>query len=129
MHRLRNPLGCLLLLVFIFGPGFLLDYLLHSVVWMLLTPPLLIIAMLLVAALGPKRKLTPEQFADRLEKHLLGTERPDEWDNTASVTLADERLAILQQSLGRFDLLNTAEKREELRRIIEALRRGEVPLR
>jgi hypothetical protein len=129
MHRLRNPLGCLLLLVFIFGPGFLLDYLLHSIVWMLLTPPLLIIAILLVAALGPKRKLTPEQFADRLENHLLGTERPDEWDDTSSVTLADERLAILQQSLGRFDLLNTAEKREELRRIIEALRRGEVPLR
>jgi hypothetical protein len=106
-----------------------LDYFLHSVIWMLLTPPLLIIAMLLVAALGPKRKLTPEQFADRLEKHLLGTEKPYGWDDTASVTLADERLTILQQSLFRFDLLNTAEKREELRRIIEALRRGEVPLR
>lgn len=129
MRRLRNLLGCLLLLVFIFGPGFLLDYLLHSIVWMLLTPPLLIITMLLVAALAPKRKLTPEQFADRLEKHLLGTEKPHEWDDTASVTLADERLAILQKTLVRFDLLNTEGKREELRRIIEALRRGEVPLR
>jgi hypothetical protein len=129
MRRLRNPLGCLLLLVFVFGPGFLLDYLLHSVVWMLLTPPLLIITMVLVAALAPKRKLTPEQFADGLEKHLLGTEKPHEWDDTASVALADERLAILQQSLVRFDLLDTEEKREELRRIIEALRRGEVPLR
>lgn len=96
---------------------------------MLLTPPLLIIAMLLVAALLPKRKLTPEQFADRLEMHLLGTEEPHGWDDTTSVALADERLAILQQSLVRFDLLNTAEEREELRRIIEALRRGEVPLR
>ena len=129
MRRLRNPLGCLLLLVFIFGPGFLLDYLLHSVVWMLLTPPLLVITMLLVAALAPKRKITPEQFADGLEKHLLGTEKPHEWDDTVSVALADERLAILQQSLVRFDLLDTEEKREELRRIIEALRRGEVPLR
>jgi hypothetical protein len=129
MRRLRNPLGCLLLLVFIFGPGFLLDYLLHSVVWMLLMPPLLITAMLLVAALGPKRKLTPEQFADKLEKHLLGTEGPHDWDDTTSVAPADERMAILQQSLVRFDLLNTEEKREELRRIIEALRRGEIPLR
>jgi hypothetical protein len=129
MRRLRNPLGCLLLLIFVLGPGFLLDYFLHSVVWMLLTPLLLIIAMLLVAALGPKRKLTPEQFADRLEKHLLGTEEPHGWYDTTSVELADERLGILQQGLGDFDLLNTAEKREELRRIIEALRRGEVPLR
>jgi hypothetical protein len=113
----------------VFGPGFLLDYFLHSVVWMLLTPPLLIIAMLLVAALGSKRKITFEQFADRLEKHLFGTEGPHDWDDTTSVTLADERLEILRQGLADFDLLSTAEKREELRRIIEALRRGEVPLR
>ncbi len=129
MRRLRNPLGCLLLLVLVFGPGFLLDYFLHSVVWMLLTPPLLIIALLLVAALGPKSKITPEQFADKLEKHLLGNEKPHDWDDTTSVTLADERLEILRQGLADFDLLNTAEKREERRRIIEALRRGEVPLR
>jgi hypothetical protein len=113
----------------VFGPGFLLDYFLHSVVWMLLTPPLLIVAMLLVAALGPARKITPEHFADRLEKHLLGTEKPHDWDDTTSVTLADERLEILREGLADFDLLNTAEKREELRRIIEALRRGEVPRR
>jgi hypothetical protein len=96
---------------------------------MLLTPPLLVVTMLLVAALAPKRKITPEQFADGLEKHLLGTEKPHEWDETVSVALADERLAILQQSLVRFDLLDTEEKREELRTIIEALRRGEVPIR
>ncbi|HZC23347.1 MAG TPA: hypothetical protein VE866_08410 [Candidatus Binatia bacterium] len=129
MRRLRDPLGCLLFLVFIFGPGFVLDYFLHSAVWMLLTPPLFIIGMLLVAAFGPKKKLTPEQFADRLEKHFLGTENPYDWDDTTSITLADERLAILQQSLGRFDLLDTEEKRDELRRIIEAMRHGEVPIR
>lgn len=129
MRRFRNLLGCLLLLVIVFGPGFLLDYFLHSVVWMLLTPPLLIVAMLLVAAFGRKSKITPEAYADKLEKHLLGTEKPHDWDDTTSVTLADERLEILRQGLPDFDLLNTPEKRDELRRIIEALRRGEVPLR
>ena len=47
-----------------------------------------------------------------------------------SVTVADERLEILWQGLSDFfDLLNTADQREELRSIIEALRRGEAPLR
>jgi hypothetical protein len=96
---------------------------------MLLTPPLIIISVVLVAALAPKRKITPEQFAERLEKHLLGTEGPCDWDDTLSVTPADERLEILQQSLIVFNQLDTHEKRERLRRIIEALRRGEVPLR
>ena len=129
MRRLRNPLGCLLLLVLVFGPGFLLDYFLHSVMWMLLTPPLLIIAMLLVAALGPARKITPEQLADGLEKHLLGNEGPHDWDDTIGVKLADERLELLRQGLSDFDQLDSAEKRDELRSIVEALRRGEVPLR
>jgi hypothetical protein len=47
-----------------------------------------------------------------------------------SVTVADERLEILWQGLSDFfDLLNTPDQREELRSIIEALRRGEAPLR
>lgn len=47
-----------------------------------------------------------------------------------SVTVADERLEILWQGLSDFfDLLNTPDQREELRSIIEALRRGETPLR
>ena len=55
---------------------------------------------------------------------------PDKRDDTVSVTVADERLEILGQGLSDFfDLLNTPDKREELRSIIEALRRGEVPLR
>jgi hypothetical protein len=50
--------------------------------------------------------------------------------DTVSVTVADERLEILWQDLSDFfDLLNTPDKREALRSIIEALRRGEVPLR
>jgi len=113
----------------LFGPGFLIDYFLHSVIWMFLTPPLIILAMILAAALGPARKITPEQLADRLEKHLLGNEGPYDWDDTISVTLADERLEILRQGLSDFDRLDTAEKRDELRSIVEALRRGDVPLR
>jgi hypothetical protein len=107
----------------------ILDHFLHSEVWSFAAPPLLIILMLLVAALGPKRKITAEQLADRLENHLLGAEGPYDWDDTISVAVADKRLEILRQSLSDFDQLSTPEKREELRAIIKALRRGEIPLR
>jgi hypothetical protein len=47
-----------------------------------------------------------------------------------SVTVVDERLEILRHGLSDFfDLRNTPDKREGLRSVIEALRRGEVPLR
>lgn len=84
--------------------------------------------MFLLAAFGGKRKVTPQAWADDLEKHLLGTEGPFDWDDATSVTLADERLENLRCRLvPDFDTLSTPEKREELRRIIDVLRRGEVP--
>jgi hypothetical protein len=83
--------------------------------------------MLLIAALPTKRKITPQAWADELEKHLLGTEGPYDWDDATSVRLADERLENLRCRLSDFDMLVTTERREELRQIIEALRRGEIP--
>ena len=45
-----------------------------------------------------------------------------------SVTVADERLGTLRQGLSDlFDLLNTPDKREELRSIIEACDREKFP--
>ena len=81
-----------------------------------------------IAAFGGKRKITPQEWANDLEKHLLGTEAPFGWDDATSVTLADERMERLRSRLmHEFDTLTTLEKREEFRSIIEALRRGEVP--
>ncbi len=75
----------------------------------------------------PPREVTPQQFADELEKHLLGHEGPYDWDNTTSFALADAKLNALVARLPDFDRLDTPEKTEGLRQIIEALQRGEYP--
>jgi hypothetical protein len=76
---------------------------------------------------GTGRKVTPQEFADELEHHLLGTGGVWDWDDTTSIRLADERLARLQGKLPKFDVLALPERRDELKQIIAALRRGEVP--
>ena len=119
--------GCLFLLAFLFVPGFLAAYFLHSRVWLVVTPAALVALMLVVAALPIKRRITPKQWADQLEKHLLGTEGTYGWDDAVGVRLSDPRLENLRSRLSDFDLLNTPEKREEFQKIIEALRRDEVP--
>jgi hypothetical protein len=83
--------------------------------------------MIVVAAWPSKKKITPQEWANELETHLLDTEGRWDWDDTTSIRLADERLEHLRRRLSDFDLLDTPEKRDELRRIIEALRKGEVP--
>jgi len=128
MAHLADRWGCLALLALLFAPGFLAAYFLHSWVWVLAAPAILVILMLAVAALPIRRKITPQEWADQLEKHLLGTNGPYGWDDATSVTLFDQRLENLRSRLVHdFDMLNTPEKREEFRQIIEALRRGEVP--
>jgi len=127
-RRLPNKWGCPALLAFLLLPGCIAAYVLHSLVWLVAAPAILVGLMLAVAALPIKRKITPQEWANELEKHLLGTEGPYDWDDATSVTLADERLEHLRSRvLNDFDILDTPEKREELRQIIEALRRGEIP--
>jgi hypothetical protein len=74
------------------------------------------------------RTLTPEQWADELERHLLPNEGAYDWDKATSMTMADEKLERLRCSLvPDFDRLDNPQKIEQLRRIIESLRRGEIP--
>jgi hypothetical protein len=77
--------------------------------------------------LPTKRKVTPEQFAEELERHLLGTGGPWDWDDTTSVAIADERLERIRWELTKFDSLAQEEDKDELKAIIAALRRGELP--
>jgi hypothetical protein len=80
-----------------------------------------------VAALPIKRKVTPEQFADELEKHLLGTDGPWDWDDATSVMIADPRLEQVRLRLGpNLDALTLQKDKDELQTIIAALRRGEL---
>jgi hypothetical protein len=74
-----------------------------------------------------KRKVSPEEFAEELEKHLLGTEGKWDWDYITSVALADERLERIRLGLSKFDLLSRTKNRDEFEAIIAALRRGEFP--
>ena len=84
-----------------------------------------------LAILLPRRRprqITPQEWADELEAHLLGFEGDYDWDDTISEELGDPSLNRLRCTLAPdFNRLDTAEKTEEFRQIIEALRRGEIP--
>jgi hypothetical protein len=134
---IRFEPGCLYVSLVLFVPAIVAAYFLHSAVWLLIVPPGIIVGFialgLLMTALGVpkrKRKVTPEQFADRLERHLLRNE--DEWDwhdYVTSPVFADERLERVRWKLFEFDaeFLSQETDKEKLRAIIEALRRGELP--
>jgi hypothetical protein len=128
MARLSNGWGYVLFIGYLVVPGLIAGYFLHSSSWILLGPLYMAGLMLVIAALPFWRKVTPQAWADELEKHLLGTEGPYDWDDATSVRLADKRLENLRRRLTPdFDMLETPEKREEFRQIIEALRHGEIP--
>jgi hypothetical protein len=127
MARVSGGWGCVVLIVLIIVPGCVAAYFLGSARWILIGPFIIGALMVIVAALPIKRKVTAQQWADELEKHLLGTDGAFGWDDAISVRLADERLENLRARLPDFDSLGTPEKREEFRGIIEALRRGEIP--
>lgn len=125
--HLSGVRGCAVLLLVLFGPALLVACLLHSAVWLVVVPLGVIVIALVVAALPIKRKVTPEQFADELERHLLGTEGMWDWDYTTSVAIADERLERIRLQLPTFDSLTLEKDKDELRAIITALRRGKFP--
>jgi hypothetical protein len=112
--------------VLVFGLGVIAAVLFHD--WWIVGG---VIGLLLLCGvsgvLGTGRKVTPQEFADELEHHLLGTGGVWDWDDTTSIRLADERLARLQGKLPKFDVLTLPERQDELKQIIAALRRGEVP--
>ena len=74
-----------------------------------------------------KRYVTPQELADELERHLVGNEGQYAWDDTTSYELTDERLNRLVSRLPEYGRLDTPEKRDPFRAIIETLRRGEIP--
>src|SRR5579872_6942849 len=74
--RLGNHWGCLGLIAYLFLPGLILAYVLKSYSWILIGPAVMVGLMFAVAALPIKRKITPQQWANQLEKHLLDTEGP-----------------------------------------------------
>ena len=126
--RLNNGFGCVALLGILVGPGLVAAHVLHSFTWAILGPVVVVAVILGIAALSLKRKLTAKEFADELERHLQGTDNDDDWDRTSSVRIHNPALEDIRRALSdRFDSLSAPQDREELRQIIEALRRGEFP--
>src|SRR5260370_38541898 len=98
---------CAVVLLVFFVPALLTAFVLQSSIWLIVLPLGIIVLALVVAALPIKRKVPPEQFADELERHLLGTGGPWDWDDTTSIAIADERLAQVHWSLRKFHSLAT----------------------
>jgi hypothetical protein len=131
IHRSR---GCALVLLVLFVPAILTTYFLQSAIW-LIAIPIGIVALvmivtitvaLLVAVLGIKSKLTPEQFSDKLERHLLSYTENRGNDDELPFSIADERLERIAWGIHALDLRAESD-RDKVRVIIAALRRGEVP--
>jgi AcrR family transcriptional regulator len=117
-----------IVLLVLFLPAALTAYALHNLVWLAVVPFGIIVLALCIAALPIKRKVTREQFADELERHLTGTEGPWDWDDTTSVAIADPLIEEVRSRLGpNLDSLAHESDKDELRAIIAALRRGEQP--
>src|SRR6266404_4436130 len=116
-NHVKGGGGCFLALTVIFlGPGLIAAAVLHSAVWLLLMPVLSVISWVALAKWGPKRQLTPEQLADELESHLLSSGGPWDWDDTTSLTIANERSEVFRGKLSKFDSLALDEKRNRVYR-------------
>jgi hypothetical protein len=116
-----------IVLLVLFLPAAATAFVLHNFIWFVVVPLGIIVLAFLIAARPSKRRVTPQQFADELEKHLLGTEGEWDWDDVTSVAIADDRLERIRWGLPKFDRLSNERDRDELRSLIAALRRGEVP--
>ncbi|HSS95836.1 MAG TPA: hypothetical protein VLK33_02335 [Terriglobales bacterium] len=108
-------------------PAVLAAILLRSAWFLVVVPIALFILLAGLGKWGPKKKVTPQQFAYELERHLLGTDGEWDWDDTTSIAIADRQLDTLRRKLSKFNLLELPERREELAAIVATLRRGEVP--
>src|SRR5258708_32810125 len=107
-----------IVLLVLFLPATLTAYFLHNLAWLVVVPFGIIVLALFIAALPVKRKVTPEQFADELESHLLGTGGPWGWDGTSSIAIADPRLGAVRRRFGpNLDFLSHAQDREDIRSI------------
>lgn len=64
-------LDWVIVLLVLFFPAALTAYVLHNLAWLVVVPFGIIVLVFLIAALPIKRTVTPHQFADELERHLL----------------------------------------------------------
>jgi hypothetical protein len=131
--------GCVVFLLVLLVPAAIMAYVLHNAAWLFAVPigilGLIFALAFVLSVLGRLfgiggRKGTPEVFANALEKSLLGQQPDPGWDEPMEVTLADPRLEQVRRNLclnPNLYRLATEKDRDELRAIIAALRRGDLP--
>jgi hypothetical protein len=95
----RVPASAIFLLVLLV-PAAVMAYVLHNPAWLVAVPIGIFGLMLALAfvfgslerlfGIG-RRKVTAEQFADELERHLLGIGGKWDWDDATSVVIADTK--------------------------------------
>ena len=62
------------------------------------------------------------EVADKIERHILGTEGPWDWDDFTSVPIADDRLDSIRLRCLELERTSPEERTEELKRIVDRLR-------
>src|SRR5437879_12462032 len=73
-----------IVLLVLFFPAALTAYVLHNLACLVVVPVGIIVLVFFVASLPIKRNVTADQFADVLERHLLGTGGPWDWCDITS---------------------------------------------
>lgn len=119
--------GSIVVIVSLVLPAILAAIVLHSGWLFVAVPFALVLFWTVVGKWAPKKNVTPLQFANQLERHLLGTDGHRGWDDTTSIALADPRLDMLRCKLSKSDLLVLPERRKELAEILAALRHEAIP--
>ncbi|MEQ1946391.1 MAG: hypothetical protein ABL995_04340 [Bryobacteraceae bacterium] len=119
-------IGCIGILALI-APGVVVGLILHSWAWGISIAAALLAIVGGIILYRRQHRLTPEKWAVQLEKHLLGTEGPYDWKEATTRPFADPKLESLRVRIAQeFKALDTTEKKEAFRKIVEALKRGDV---
>ncbi len=120
-------IGCVGLIALLL-PGIIAGLLLQSWLWGTSITVALLAIVGIVFYIRSKHRITPQTWAAQLEKHLLGTEGPYDWQHATSKTFADKKLDTLRVRIAsEYKALDTPEKKEAFQRIIDSLQRGEIP--
>lgn len=125
--RVSKPLGCVLLVGLLFGPGIFATYFSGSLIWLFAMPLATIVGLFVLANSLPKRNLTPDQFADELERRLSKLGDTMNLDDVLSISVADERLGRVLTQLRELEYAPMEKQTEELKSAIAAIRRGDLP--
>jgi hypothetical protein len=78
---------------------------------------------LLTSVSKRRNRLTAAEVADKIDRHLHGTEGAWDWDDFTSTPIADDGLDAIRERCVELDSEHPMQRAEELREIVERLRK------